>query len=527
MGAEQSQTEGTSSGTSSDLQATVYGGTGNPYTSVTVAAQREDSIGGRTTQVVVGQRRAQLHQEREGCVDANSRRTGRRVGEEKRRDGTNKKDQSGRSSLEKKKDNIGCCLTNDNNNHQSSPSRRLNDMTTPSASSSTTLSSCVPGLPFVSPPVVPAAPQPLSPCSERPADVNYPISTCTGRLYQGIETAFRSRSVDAFIGTPVAFFVSKADLGSCALVCKLWFCELYSLPKLQYFYGESGIPDSRRCYIWKMLLLGESSFSSPEHYEMLATSASVHDAEIGRDVGRTYPDIEMFRGKLSEGQVKLGRLLRACSLQLQDVGYCQGMNFIAATLLLLFDEPTAFECMLALLHRYSMKDLYVPKLPKLQVAVYQLDRLVESFLPKVYDRLVSFNIQADFYSINWFMTLFSYDMSWPSVLKIWDQFLLKGWKVIFKVGLAMLYKIQNRLLDMQFDEALKFLKVFPKDEDVGSFCVNELLACSEQFAVSTRMLEALELAYRNHLDALVICLRDLDNNTVVWEVKTMPRRREG
>eukprot|EP00922_Rhytidocystis_sp_ex-Travisia-forbesii_P055038 GHVS01081524.1.p1 GENE.GHVS01081524.1~~GHVS01081524.1.p1 ORF type:complete len:400 (+),score=82.10 GHVS01081524.1:220-1419(+) len=273
-----------------------------------------------------------------------------------------------------------------------------------------------------------------------------------------------------------------------------------------------------------MLLLGEASFSTPQQYETLASSASVYDAEIGRDIGRTYPDIELFRGKLSAGQRKLGRLLRACSLQLKDVGYCQGMNFIAATLLLLFDEPTAFECMLALLHRYSMKELYLPKLPKLQVAVYQLDRLVESFLPKVYDRLVSFNIQADFYSINWFMTLFSYDMTWPAVLKIWDQFLLKGWKVVFKVGLAMLYKIQNRLLSMQFDEALKFLKVFPKDEKLGAFCVDELLASSEQFAVTTRMLEALELAYSNNLDALVICLRDLDNNTVAWEVKTMSRR---
>lgn len=360
------------------------------------------------------------------------------------------------------------------------------------------------------------------------SSVYYPINCCeasAGELYKWLQSANRTGLVDVFIGTPVAFYLESADWQACALVCKLWHAELLTFAKLQFFYqyGIGQEISTRRPFIWRMLLLGEDSFCSTECYEKLSRQESEYDGEIRRDIGRTFPHLPLFQGVGSEGQMRLLRVLRTCSLQFPDIGYCQGMNFLAATLLVLFDELTAYRALLSLLVRYNLREFFIPSFPKLKVAVFQFDRIVEAFLPTVFHKLSSFGLRSDFYATHWFMTLFSYDFSFPGICLIWDQFLLKGWKVIFKLGLAFLYSIQPELLIMQYDEALKFLKVFPR---CSSLSAGEALRLGERFAVTTRMLEALERVHRTSQDAVVICLKDLDTNAVVWEVQAFHHPRD-
>ena len=38
----------------------------------------------------------------------------------------------------------------------------------------------------------------------------------------------------------------------------------------------------------------------------------------------------------------------------------------------------------------------------------------------------------------WFMTLFVYDFPFCTLVRIWDIFLFEGWKIIYRVGLALL-----------------------------------------------------------------------------------------
>lgn len=54
--------------------------------------------------------------------------------------------------------------------------------------------------------------------------------------------------------------------------------------------------------------------------------------EIQRDLPRTFPAHEFFKDR--EGQEILFQLTRAYALYDEAVGYCQGISFIAAALLL-------------------------------------------------------------------------------------------------------------------------------------------------------------------------------------------------
>lgn len=54
------------------------------------------------------------------------------------------------------------------------------------------------------------------------------------------------------------------------------------------------------------------------------------------------PDHYLFRDKSGPGQTQLSNVLKAFSVYNTQVGYCQGMGFVVALLLMHLDEEDAF-----------------------------------------------------------------------------------------------------------------------------------------------------------------------------------------
>ena len=71
---------------------------------------------------------------------------------------------------------------------------------------------------------------------------------------------------------------------------------------------------------------------------------------------KTSPRVET-----EEGQEELRRVLLAVAYCLPEIGYCQGMNFIASVLIALTDsEEQGFLIFMFLLVRKGMKTLFLP-----------------------------------------------------------------------------------------------------------------------------------------------------------------------
>jgi uncharacterized membrane protein len=84
----------------------------------------------------------------------------------------------------------------------------------------------------------------------------------------------------------------------------------------------------------------------------------------------------------------LTNILKTYAFFNPEIEYCQGMNFIAGFLFLLFkDEELAFKIMQSTLSRFSMVHLFNEDLPKLKLFFYQLDRLISSLLPDLHQHL--------------------------------------------------------------------------------------------------------------------------------------------
>lgn len=101
--------------------------------------------------------------------------------------------------------------------------------------------------------------------------------------------------------------------------------------KLRY----GGIPHPIRGVVWQSM-----SQSSSLNLEALYTrlseegESSSYDRVIQRDLSRTFPQLDMFKDDGGEGQLAMGRLLRAYSLYDAHVGYCQGLAFLVGPLLM-------------------------------------------------------------------------------------------------------------------------------------------------------------------------------------------------
>ena len=77
-------------------------------------------------------------------------------------------------------------------------------------------------------------------------------------------------------------------------------------------------------------------------FEQLQNEQSPYEGIINKDVGRSFPGVELFRDAEGEGQKMLGRVLKCYSLHDKDIGYCQGLGFLVGPLLMNMGEREAF-----------------------------------------------------------------------------------------------------------------------------------------------------------------------------------------
>lgn len=84
------------------------------------------------------------------------------------------------------------------------------------------------------------------------------------------------------------------------------------------------------------------------------------DEIIRRDIHRTFPELPQFN--LPEKRSALFNILKAYSLHDLEVGYCQGMGFVAGILLLYLPEEWAFKmlCLLMDEKQINLRRIYVP-----------------------------------------------------------------------------------------------------------------------------------------------------------------------
>ncbi|NXF92102.1 TBCD4 protein, partial [Eubucco bourcierii] len=230
---------------------------------------------------------------------------------------------------------------------------------------------------------------------------------------------------------------------------------------------KEGVPKSRRGEIWQFLAVQHrvrhrlpNKQQPPDiSYKELLKQLTAQQHAILVDLGRTFPTHPYFSAHLGAGQLSLFNLLKAYSLLDKEVGYCQGISFVAGVLLLHMSEEQAFEMLKFLMYDLGFRKQYRPDMMSLQIQMYQLSRLLHDYHRDLYNHLEENEISPSLYAAPWFLTLFASQFPLGFVARVFDIIFLQGTEVIFKVALSLLSSQETAIMGCEsFENIVDFLK---------------------------------------------------------------------
>uniref|UniRef100_A0A6Q2Y2R0 Rab-GAP TBC domain-containing protein n=1 Tax=Esox lucius TaxID=8010 RepID=A0A6Q2Y2R0_ESOLU len=255
---------------------------------------------------------------------------------------------------------------------------------------------------------------------------------------------------------------------------------------------RKGIPHHFRAIVWQ-LLGNATDMPVKNQYSELLKMSSPCEKLIRRDIARTYPEHEFFKGQDSLGQEVLFNVMKAYSLVDREVGYCQGSAFIVGLLLMQMPEEEAFCVFVRLMQEYRLRELFKPTMAELGLCIYQFEYLLQEQLPELNVHFRSQSFHTSMYASSWFLTLFLTFLPMPVATRIFDIFMYEGLEIIFRVGMAILQYNQTDLIQLDMEGMSQhFQKVIPHQFDS---CPDKLILRAYQVKYNPKRMKKLEKEY--------------------------------
>ncbi|KAF6840915.1 GTPase activating protein [Colletotrichum plurivorum] len=217
------------------------------------------------------------------------------------------------------------------------------------------------------------------------------------------------------------------------------------LPTLLSNKIRKGVPPPLRGVVWQSMS-GARDSALEEQYERFSGESSPYEATIGKDLGRSFPGVDMFRDPDGDGQRMLGRVLKCFSLYDTKIGYCQGLAFLVGPLLMHMPDKQAFCVLVRLMERYDLRSCFLPDLSGLHVRIYQFRELLREHLTAVSNHLEDLQVDPAYVS-QWFLSFFAVTCPLPMLFRIYDVIFAEGApETLMRVALSLMQKNQARIL---------------------------------------------------------------------------------
>uniref|UniRef100_A0A4W3JUS8 Ecotropic viral integration site 5 like n=1 Tax=Callorhinchus milii TaxID=7868 RepID=A0A4W3JUS8_CALMI len=255
---------------------------------------------------------------------------------------------------------------------------------------------------------------------------------------------------------------------------------------------RKGIPHHFRGIVWQ-LLCNATDLPVKNQYSELLKMTSPCEKLIRRDIARTYPEHDFFKGQDSLGQEVLFNVMKAYSLVDREVGYCQGSAFIVGLLLMQMPEEEAFCVFVRLMQEYRLRELFKPSMAELGLCIYQFEYLIQEQLPELNVHFRSQSFHTSMYASSWFLTIFLTTFSLPLATRIVDIFMYEGLEIVFRIGISILQFNQAELVQLDMEGMSQhFQKVIPQQFDS---CPDKLILRAYQVKYNPKRMRKLEKEY--------------------------------
>ena len=200
-----------------------------------------------------------------------------------------------------------------------------------------------------------------------------------------------------------------------------------------------------------------------KYIDLLLEKNNLYDKEIQKDLTRTFPNNLTFKYGNSNYN-KLYHLLTVYSLYNPKIGYAQGVNFLVAHIIVLFEkEEDAFVFLDALLQRFEFEKLLGVE-NNLENKLNNVGIYFKKYCPEIQNYLNSMNLNHEFFTTNWMITLFSNAMDDKHLFIVWDFLIIYGWKFFKYFTISVLNIYKDCILEEEQNKLTYFMKNLFKND---------------------------------------------------------------
>ena len=178
---------------------------------------------------------------------------------------------------------------------------------------------------------------------------------------------------------------------------------------------------------------------------------------IDLDIERTFFNLGIFKNNSPESE-DLREILRAFVVSRPDIGYVQGLSYVAGTLILQMEKFQSFICLMNIILNPAILPFYRLDEDKIKNRLDLFQEIFYSNLPKLYNHFINLDIIPEHFLIEWFMTLFSRSLSIELTFRIWDIYVIEGICVLYKTAIVILNYYESTFLKFDFEEIITSLQ---------------------------------------------------------------------
>lgn len=295
---------------------------------------------------------------------------------------------------------------------------------------------------------------------------------------------------------------------------------------------SKGIPGDYRGRAWKLLrqnqypMMSTGSRSMEKTYTEQLENLTPFQHAILIDIGRTFPSHPMYSQQLGPGQLSLFNVLKAYSLFDEEVGYCQGLSFIAGVLLMhTYVENEAYELLYSLMHEVGCRTMYLPDMKGMKLAIYKLTRLLYDHDLEVYTFFEKHEVSMMLVATPWFLTMFASTFPMKFVTRVFDIIFAEGMQGLYKVALCLLQEHKHKFMKQDdFEDIVNYIRTsIPESSDqslqdvITNAMAMDVQSQLDEYGVEYRVMQdelpiTLQVAEsQKHLEDQIHCLESVNH----------------
>ena len=246
----------------------------------------------------------------------------------------------------------------------------------------------------------------------------------------------------------------------------------------KYVYNKSIGPNTNRneqkAFISKIILslfkycsLKKKSKKELKYLYSSYKTKSKYDMEISKDLTRTFPKDKSF-SKDSQNSKKLYNVLTCYSNYNKSIGYAQGINFMAAIAICMFDkEEISFLFLDSLINRFELNNYLSINNKNLIDKLSHFSKYLNKYIPDIISFLDRHDINHGFFSHGWILTLFSNSMKKEYLIYTWAFMIIFGWKFFYSFVIQILLWYKKDIFKANINLLCAKMKNILSDDDFG------------------------------------------------------------